>query len=194
MISVLDDDPSQAECICQTLSKAGHMCHSFSEGNAFVHPLLRQIFDLLVLDWSVSDMPGDEVLKWTRQNLPPMLFIASRSYETDIVSMLNAGAGRLHREAGVRANPAGMRRNAAASRVSAAGVGLARAVRRLYVRQRCSYFAISRDRCRDRTFLSGALRATRRADDIEVYRVQSKDTLYGIAERYLIRSGNWKVL
>ncbi|WP_353647133.1 LysM domain-containing protein [Burkholderia sp. b13] len=29
---------------------------------------------------------------------------------------------------------------------------------------------------------------------MEVYQVQSKDTLYGIAERYLIRSGNWKVL
>ncbi|PPB84413.1 response regulator receiver domain-containing protein [Mycetohabitans endofungorum] len=71
MISVLDDGPSQAECICQTLSKAGHMCHSFSEGKAFVHPLLRQTFDLLVLDWNVSDMPGDEVLRWARQSLPP---------------------------------------------------------------------------------------------------------------------------
>ncbi|MCG1019219.1 MULTISPECIES: response regulator transcription factor [Burkholderiaceae] len=95
MTSVLDDGPSQTECICQTLSKAGHMCHSFSEGKAFVHPLLRQTFDLLVLDWSVSDMPSDEVLKWARQNLPPtlpMLFMTSRSYETNIVSMLDAGA------------------------------------------------------------------------------------------------------
>ncbi|WP_146063978.1 LysM peptidoglycan-binding domain-containing protein [Mycetohabitans endofungorum] len=39
-----------------------------------------------------------------------------------------------------------------------------------------------------------ALRATRRADDIEFYRVQPKDTLYDIAERYLIHSGNWKAL
>lgn len=94
-ISVLDDDPSQAEFICQTLTQAGHVCHSFSEGKAMVHQLLRQTFDLLVLDWNVPDMPGDAVLKWARQNLPPalpVLFMTSRSYEPDIVSMLNAGA------------------------------------------------------------------------------------------------------
>jgi DNA-binding response OmpR family regulator len=62
-ISVLGDDPSQAVFICQTLSKAGHMCHSFSKRQAFVHPLLRQTLDPLVLDWNVPDMPGDEVLR-----------------------------------------------------------------------------------------------------------------------------------
>jgi DNA-binding response OmpR family regulator len=33
-ISVLDDDPSQAKFICQTLIQAGHVCHPFAEGNS----------------------------------------------------------------------------------------------------------------------------------------------------------------
>ncbi|MEJ2769225.1 response regulator transcription factor [Mycetohabitans sp. B46] len=100
-ISVLGDGPSQAAFICQTLSKAGqlskagHLCHSLSERQAFVHLLLRQTFDLLVLAWNVPDMPGGEALKEAGQNLPPtlpMLFMTSLNYETDIVSILNAGA------------------------------------------------------------------------------------------------------
>lgn len=94
-IAVLDDDPAQADFVYQTLSAEGHVCHAFAEGRALVKQLRRQSFDLLVLDWNVPDMPGDEVLRWVRQSLPahlPVLFMTSRSRETDISSMLNIGA------------------------------------------------------------------------------------------------------
>jgi DNA-binding response OmpR family regulator len=48
-----------------------------------------------VLDWNVPDMSGEEVLHWVRQSLSdrlPVLFMTSRSRETDIASMLNKGA------------------------------------------------------------------------------------------------------
>ncbi|WP_118180173.1 response regulator transcription factor [Paraburkholderia phosphatilytica] len=94
-IAVLDDDQAQADFVCQTLATAGHVCHAFAEGRELVRQLRRQTFDLLVLDWNVPDMSGDEVLRWVRQSLSerlPVLFMTSRSHETDITSMLNTGA------------------------------------------------------------------------------------------------------
>jgi DNA-binding response OmpR family regulator len=94
-IAVLDDDPAQTDFACQTLSAAGHICHPFSAGTMLVKHLRRETFDLLLLDWNVPDMPGDEVLRWVRQSLSahlPVLFMTSRSRETDITLMLNMGA------------------------------------------------------------------------------------------------------
>jgi len=94
-ICVLDDDLSQTAFVAQTLTAAGHSCQVFTEGKSLIHELRRQPYDLLLLDWNMPEMPGDVVLKWVRQNLTtnlPVLFLTSRSVETDIVQMLNAGA------------------------------------------------------------------------------------------------------
>jgi len=94
-IAVLEDDPAQTEFICEALTAAGHACHAFTKGGELVRQLRRETFDLLVLDWNVPDMAGDEVLHWVRQSLSsrlPVLFMTSRSREADIAQMLNAGA------------------------------------------------------------------------------------------------------
>jgi DNA-binding response OmpR family regulator len=94
-IAVLDDDPAQADLVCNTLSAAGHICHAYAEGRALVRQLRRQTFDLLVLDWNVPDMSGEEVLRWVRESLSerlPVLFMTSRSRDADITSILNTGA------------------------------------------------------------------------------------------------------
>lgn len=94
-IAVLDDDPAHTDFACQTLTAAGHVCHPFSSGTVLVKHLRRETFDLLLLDWNLPDMAGDEVLRWVRQSLSvhlPVLFMTSRSREADITSMLNMGA------------------------------------------------------------------------------------------------------
>ena len=94
-IAVLDDDSAQADLVCQTLSAAGHICHAYSAGRELVRQLRRQTFDLLVLDWNVPDMSGEEVLRWVRESLSerlPVLFMTSRGREIDITSMLDIGA------------------------------------------------------------------------------------------------------
>jgi DNA-binding response OmpR family regulator len=94
-IAVLDDDQAQAELVCQTLSAAGHICHAYGQGRELVRQLRRQTFDLLVLDWNVPDMSGEDVLRWVRESLSerlPVLFMTSRGREADITSILNTGA------------------------------------------------------------------------------------------------------
>lgn len=94
-IAILDDDSSQLEFVTESLSPAGHRCHAFTEGRALIRELRRESYDLIVLDWNVTDMQGDEVLAWVRKHCHeelPVLFMTSRSHETDIVSALNAGA------------------------------------------------------------------------------------------------------
>ncbi|MEQ5844218.1 DNA-binding response regulator [Paraburkholderia acidicola] len=94
-IAILDDDADQAALTNDTLTGAGHTCHTFEQGQLLLRQLRRESFDLLVLDWNVPDLSGAEVLAWVRQNLSerlPVLFVSSRARESDIVTMLNAGA------------------------------------------------------------------------------------------------------
>jgi len=94
-IAILDDDESQIELISHLLSKAGFNCHGFSAGKPLLKRLRRESFDLLILDWSVPDISGTEVLAWVRSNLPqrvPVLFVTGRTSENDIVAGLAAGA------------------------------------------------------------------------------------------------------
>ena len=95
-IAVLDDDPAQTDFVGQTLTAAGHTCYAFTEGKALKKRLQRETFDLLVLDWNVPDMSGEEVLKWVRVNQAghslPIIFMTSRDDEAGITQILNAGA------------------------------------------------------------------------------------------------------
>jgi DNA-binding response OmpR family regulator len=56
--------------------------------------MVRETFDVLVLDWMLPDMTGIEVLDWLRQleDRTPVLFVTSRDTENDIVEALRHGA------------------------------------------------------------------------------------------------------
>jgi DNA-binding response OmpR family regulator len=94
-IAILDDDESLVEVITLLLEKVGFSCHGFTGGRALLKTLRRESFDLLVLDWSVPDISGTEVLAWVRANLVqrvPVLLVTGRASENDIVEGLSAGA------------------------------------------------------------------------------------------------------
>ncbi|RQS19447.1 response regulator transcription factor [Burkholderia sp. Bp8998] len=95
-IAILDDDVMQAESVSRTLSVAGHTCYVFTRSKVLTRRLLRETFDLLVLDWNVPEMSGEDVLKWVRAkpfgvNLP-IIFMTCRGDEDGIAHILNAGA------------------------------------------------------------------------------------------------------
>lgn len=94
-IAVLEDDPMEATLIRQTMVGAGYHCSVFSNGAALIDALGRQSFDLLILDWNLPDMTGDEVIGWVRRNLSPdlvVMFLTSRALEENVVAGLMAGA------------------------------------------------------------------------------------------------------
>ena len=94
-IAVLDNDRSQADLICQVLTSAGHTCQTFDSGKDMLANLRKDSFDMLVLDWQVSDLGGAEVLRRAKEKLSattPMMFITNSSAEDDIVSGISAGA------------------------------------------------------------------------------------------------------
>ena len=94
-IAILDDDESRLEVLIHLLGRAGYSCHGFSEGRALLHQLRRDSFDLLVFNWTISDISGTELLAWVRNNLAqplPVLFVTGSERESDIVAGLAAGA------------------------------------------------------------------------------------------------------
>jgi len=94
-IAVLEDDPSQAKLLQTWIVSQGHVCHLFDQGQDILRAVLRDTFDLVVLDWRVPDLSGEEVLKAIRKAVReplPVLFTTGRDREEDIVQALKGGA------------------------------------------------------------------------------------------------------
>ncbi|MGO4466951.1 response regulator, partial [Pseudoduganella sp. RAF53_2] len=69
-IVVLDADKSQTDLICQVLTSAGHVCHGFQTGKDLLAHVRKDSYDMLILDWQVSDMDAADVVRKTREKLP----------------------------------------------------------------------------------------------------------------------------
>ena len=94
-IASLEDDLDQARHIQQVLVSAGYTCHSYQRGRDLLAALRSESFDLILLDWQVPDIAGDEVLRHIRATLGmqmPVIFVTSRTLEADLVQGLRAGA------------------------------------------------------------------------------------------------------
>lgn len=94
-LAALDDDASQLDLIQSVVRAMGHECHCFESGEALLHELRRDSFDLLILDWELPDLDGPAVTRWVRSQRDPslpILFLTNRCTERDIVEGLGCGA------------------------------------------------------------------------------------------------------
>ncbi len=94
-IALLEDDVDQADLITAWLKAAGHTVNHFSSSRLFLREVLRDSYDLLVLDWIVPHMDGVEVMTRVRESsrhYTPVLFVTARDSEDDVVAALGAGA------------------------------------------------------------------------------------------------------
>ena len=94
-IAILEDDATQIELLESWFASAGHECHAYTIGSAFLDALRKETYDLLIIDWNLPDTTGPEALGWVRYNLDwriPVLFTTSRDREEDIVLALEQGA------------------------------------------------------------------------------------------------------
>ncbi|QVQ25506.1 response regulator transcription factor [Achromobacter deleyi] len=94
-IASLEDDLDQARRIQQVLTAAGYTCTSYHQGRDLLAALRTEIFDLVLLDWHLPDIDGDDVVRWLRANIGariPVIFLTNRSSEDDLVEGLRSGA------------------------------------------------------------------------------------------------------
>ena len=94
-IAIVDDDPHLAELLKIWLEADGNSGVVFSNGREFVNSLKRDSYDLVILDWVMPDMDGEQVLAWIRDqsaNDVPVIFVTQRDSEEDISKILLLGA------------------------------------------------------------------------------------------------------
>jgi DNA-binding response OmpR family regulator len=94
-IALIEDDADLAQLMRVWMEAVGHECVWFGEGKPFLDGLAESAFDLIVLDWMLPDIMGDEVLARVRAELGwpiPILFVTQRDSEADIVYALEHGA------------------------------------------------------------------------------------------------------
>ena len=94
-LAILDDDSALGAHISKLMVELGHTPFEFRNGKSMLKELRQNSFDLLLLDWSLPDTSGIEVLSWTREHLdpsPPVIMITARVGENDIVAGLTSGA------------------------------------------------------------------------------------------------------
>lgn len=94
-IAIADDDSDIVEYLGKIVEDAGHIFVGFSDGNALSSGLLRDTFDLLILDWNMPGKNGMEILEWmsgAMEDSPPVIMMTSRTAKQDISDALNAGA------------------------------------------------------------------------------------------------------
>jgi DNA-binding response OmpR family regulator len=94
-LAILEDDPELGPVIQRWLEEAGHSCRLYEYGKALQRDAGRESFDLMLFDWQLPDLSGDQLLRWFREQLGstiPVLFVTNRDAEEDIVTALQAGA------------------------------------------------------------------------------------------------------
>ena len=94
-IAIVEDDPFQRQFLTMLVESGGHRAASFSQGRDFINALDTETFDLLLLDWMLPEMSGDQILAVLRQRNGlelPVIVVTARDSETDVVTALRQGA------------------------------------------------------------------------------------------------------
>lgn len=100
-IAVLDDDSAALEQIRQALTEnVGDVgtpvdVQAFLTADELTRALMRDTFDLVMLDWELPDSSGIELLEWILGyfDVPPsIMMVTNRHAEDDVVEALGKGA------------------------------------------------------------------------------------------------------
>jgi CheY-like chemotaxis protein len=87
-ILVVDDDPQVRKLFSQVLIRAGYSVYDACNGLEAKALIQRVQFDVIILDLSMPEMDGFEVLKFARSELPNLQIIVASGFMQG--TMLNA--------------------------------------------------------------------------------------------------------
>jgi DNA-binding response OmpR family regulator len=94
-IAILEDDEHIGELLKIWIEADDNACAVFATGKTLINALKRDSFDIILLDWIVPDINGEEALQWIRENIDwhiPVVFVTARDSEDDIARILDVGA------------------------------------------------------------------------------------------------------
>ncbi len=94
-IAIADDDREIVEFLSKIAEGQGHIVAGFNDGDSLSNGLLRDTFDLVILDWNMPGKTGIQILEWMEgavEDRPPVIMMTSRTAKQDISDALNAGA------------------------------------------------------------------------------------------------------
>lgn len=94
-IAIADDDGSSLNLLENVVTGMGHICAKFNDGERLSAALLRDTFDLVLLDWNMPGKSGLQVVEWMQATLeppPPVIMLTARTAKRDVTDALNAGA------------------------------------------------------------------------------------------------------
>lgn len=91
---IAEDDELLGDGLQTVLHERGHTVDWVQNGQAADHALLRDCYDLVVLDLHLPELSGKELLFRLRSNRNqiPVLILSGQSRLTDRVNLLNSGA------------------------------------------------------------------------------------------------------
>lgn len=94
-IAIADDDADSLNFLEGVIAGLDHICARFGDGERLAAALLRDTFDLVLLDWNMPGKSGLQILEWMHlaiENPPPVIMLTARTAKRDITEALNAGA------------------------------------------------------------------------------------------------------
>lgn len=93
-IAVVEDDTEFAAELEEFLSSLGYNVTSYNSSQKFLAAVRQKECDLVIIDWSIPDLTGIEVLEYARKFHPdmPTIMLTARNERQDIIRGLEAGA------------------------------------------------------------------------------------------------------
>ncbi len=94
-IAVVEDDAAALDSLHRTITEEGHECFGFISGLDLWRTLRHHSFDLLVIDWTLPDLTGAELIRMVRTGLGsnvPIIFMTPGEDDEQLVEGLGAGA------------------------------------------------------------------------------------------------------
>jgi DNA-binding response OmpR family regulator len=93
-IAVVEDDTIFAAELEEFLNGLGYAVKSYNSAQTFLKAVREKECDLLIIDWSIPDLNGIEVIEYIRKFHPdiPVVMLTAHNDRRDIIRGLEAGA------------------------------------------------------------------------------------------------------
>jgi DNA-binding response OmpR family regulator len=94
-VAIADDEVDVVQFLKSIIEGMGHHSMTFADGAALSQALVRETFDLVIMDWSMPKKDGLATLVWMQsalQERPAVIMLTNRTAKRDISDALHAGA------------------------------------------------------------------------------------------------------